>query len=66
MNFQTYSNQNWQFVNVGGAYPWHLQCQSSGKALDNGGSTTTGTTVTQWTDEGSGNPDQNWQLEFIR
>ncbi len=60
------ANQNWTFVNVGGTYPWHLKCQTGGLSLDNRGSTTDGTAVGQWTDGGSGNPNQNWQLQFIR
>ena len=59
-------NQNWTFVNVGGTYPWHLKCQTGGLSLDNRGSTTDGTAVGQWSDGGSGNPNQNWQLQFIR
>ena len=57
-------NQYWQFVDQGGGY-YHLICEKSGKALDNAGSTTAGTTVTQWA-AGSGNANQNWKLEFIR
>jgi len=59
-------NQNWTFVNVGGTYPWHLKCQTGGLSLDNRGSTTDGTAVGQWSDGGSGNQNQNWQLQFIR
>ncbi len=56
------SGNSWQ----GGVGPqkgvvYHLVCQTSGMALDNGGSTTSGTTVTQWTDN-TGNANQEWKL----
>ena len=40
---------------------YHLICQDSGKALDNGGSTTAGTTVNQWANQ-AGNVNQEWKL----
>jgi hypothetical protein len=39
---------------------YHLLCQTSGMALNNGGSTTEGTDVTQWTDQSS--PNLEWEL----
>ncbi len=39
---------------------YHLICQKSGMALNNGGSTTAGTAVTQWTDVSS--PNLEWKL----
>jgi hypothetical protein len=51
---------------TGGSSPqnngvFHLICKQSGKALDNGGSTTEGSQVTQWADQG-GNTNQEWKL----
>ncbi len=40
---------------------YHLICQDSGKALDNGGSTTVGTVVNQWADTAN-NSNQEWKL----
>jgi hypothetical protein len=44
---QTKTNQRWQFVYVGGGY-YHIVNQLSGKCLDMGGSTTSGTGIKQW------------------
>ena len=61
----TLSGNSWQ----GGVTPtngstYHLICQTSGMALDNGGSTTAGSVVTQWTDN-SGNSNQEWKLVAV-
>jgi hypothetical protein len=40
---------------------YHLICQKSGLALDNQGSTTTGTSTTQWPNT-AGNANQEWKL----
>jgi hypothetical protein len=46
-------------IDVGGGY-WNLLCQKSQMNLDNGGSTTTGTPVTQYPIRTNNN--QRWQL----
>ena len=56
------TNQGWEFVNVGGFYPYQLINQADGKAMDNGGSTTAGTTVNQMTQGATTDADQNWQV----
>lgn len=59
----TLSGNSWQSrgttPQAGSTY--HLICQKSGMALDNAGSTTAGTAVTQWTDN-TGNSNQEWKL----
>jgi hypothetical protein len=42
---------------------YHLICKTSGMALDNGGSTSNGTPVKQWTDVTT--PNQEWKLMGI-
>jgi hypothetical protein len=59
------NNQYSKFVDVGGGY-YHLDCKSSSRALDNAVSTTLDSIITQWTDGGAGNANQNWKLEFVR
>jgi hypothetical protein len=51
--------QQWTITNVGGTV-YKLVSRLSGKALDNGNTSTEGGTVIQWTDNG-GTP-QKWQL----
>jgi hypothetical protein len=60
----TLSGNSWQ--SGGSANPtngstYHLICQKSGMALDNGGSTTDGAAATQWT-VNSGNINQYWKF----
>ena len=52
-------------TNPGGSRPqngsvFHIICEQSGKALDNGGSTAEGAQVNQWADQ-SGNINQEWK-----
>jgi hypothetical protein len=59
--FQVYGSSS-----GGGSTPqsgstYHLICQRSGMALDNGGSTTAGAKMTQWTDT-SNDSNQEWKL----
>jgi mannan endo-1,4-beta-mannosidase len=64
----TYGYSLWEFEVYGSSGStgpqnnsiYHLKCQSSGKSLDNAGSTTDGTAVTQYTDS-SGNSHQEWK-----
>ena len=60
-------NFNWWQVSSGGIInggTYHLVCEKSGMALDNGGSTTKGTSVTQYTDI-AGNSNQEWKLVSV-
>lgn len=66
----TWGYSLWEFQVLGSGYMpqaegvYSLVCKKSGMALDNAGSTTSGTAVTQWS-QISGNINQKWELQDV-
>jgi hypothetical protein len=56
-------NQLCKVTSAGGGY-YNLVCEKSDMNLDNGGSTTAGTDVPQYTDNSS-NINKWWRFEFV-